>query len=273
MKLFAAGVLVAIFVFVGGYSLGKKNGKTYMDLNVLVGSIKESVNAEEKHTEFIWYKACPDRIDGFLKPPKVLMVYPVNFDLKTSIDDAQYVKTPSGKLTIHFAPIKIENTEPYLEQMVYMSSGGFFYQKGDRYIQAEINRAPRITKFLAYRTLKDNLAEIRRKMAEKVRKVFASALKSDIAPDSINCIWDDAAQKKYLETLAKDLMQPPFGAKGCESNWFHVGNRSYNYAVQDHSSKGGEPASTDAVPDETARPEKIVLGVPMGRKKQEAGGQ
>ena len=267
MKLFAAGVLVAIFVFVGGYSLGKKNGKTYMDLNVLVGSIKESVNAEEKHTEFIWYKACTDRIDGFLKPPKVLMVYPVNFDLKTSIDEATYVKTPSGKVRIHFAPIRIENTEPYLEQMVYMSSGGLFHQKGDRYVQAEINRAPRIIKFLAYRTLKDNLAGIRRKMADKVKKVFASALKNDITPDSIECIWDDAAQKKYLEALARDLVQPPFGAKGCESNWFHVGNKAYNYAVQDHSSKGEEPASTDADHDETARPEKIVLGIPLGQKQ------
>ena len=267
MKFFAAGVLVAIFLFVGGYSLGKKNGRTYMDLNVLVGSIKESVNAEEKHTEFIWYKACPDRIDGFLKPPKVLMVYPVNFDLKTSIDEATYVKTPSGKVRIHFAPIRIENTEPYLEQMVYMSSGGLFHQKGDRYVQAEINRAPRIIKFLAYRTLKDNLAGIRRKMADKVKKVFASALKNDITPDSIECIWDDAAQKIYLEALAKDLVQPPFGAKGCESNWFHVGNKAYNYVVQDHSSKEGGPASSDEAPDETGRPEKIVLGIPLGQKQ------
>jgi hypothetical protein len=267
MKLFAAGLLVAIVLFAGGFSLGMKNGKTYMDMNVLVGSIKESVNAEEKHTEFIWYKACPDRISGVLKPPKVLMVYPVNFDLKTSIDEATYVKTPAGKVRIHFAPIRIENTEPYLEQMVYMSSGGLFYQKGDRYVQAEINRAPRIIKFLAYQTLKDNLAEIRRKMAEKVKKVFASALKNDITSDNIECLWDDAAQKKYLEALAKDLVQPPFGAKGCESNWFHVGNKAYNYIVQDHSSKDDGAASSDAAPDETGRPEKIVLGVPMGQQR------
>jgi hypothetical protein len=267
MKLFAAGLLVAIFLFVGGYSLGKKNGKTYMDLNVLVGSIKESVNAEEKHTEFIWYKACPDRIDGFLKPPKVMMVYPVNFDLKTSIDEARYVKAPSGKVQIHFTPIKIENTEPYLEQMVYLSSGGFLHQRGDRYIQAEINRAPRIIKFLAYQTLKDNLAEIRRKMADKVKKVFASALKSDVSPENIECLWDDAAQKKYLEALAKDLVQPPFGAKGCESNWFHVGNKSYNYAVQDHSAKEGEGSPSEGETDVSARPEKIVLGIPSEQKQ------
>ncbi len=266
MKSFAAGLLVAIVLFVGGYSLGKKNGKTYMDLNVLVGSIKESVNAEEKHTEFVWYKACPDRIGGVLKPPKVLMVYPVNFDLKTAIDEAKYIKTTSGKVQIHFAPIKIENTEPYLEQMVYMSSGGLFYQKGDRYVQAEINRAPRIIKFLAYQTLKDNLAEIRRKMADKVKKVFASALKNDVTTENIDCIWDDAAQKKYLEALAKDLVQPPFGAKGCESNWFHVGNKSYNYVVQDHSAKDGEVASTEAETDISPRPEKIVLGVPLGQQ-------
>jgi hypothetical protein len=104
-------------------------------------------------------------------------------------------------------------------------------------------------------------------MADKVKKVFASALKNDVSPENIECIWDDAEQKKYLEALAKDLVRPPFGAKGCESNWFHVGNKSYNYAVQDHSSKGEEPASTDAGPDETTRLEKIVLGVPTGQKQ------
>jgi hypothetical protein len=150
--------------------------------------------------------------------------------------------------------------------MVYMSGGGLFYQKGDRYVQAEINRAPRIIKFLAYQTLRDNLAEIRRKMADKVKKVFASALKNDISPNNIECIWDDAAQKRYLETLAKDLVQPPFGAKGCESNWFHVGNKAYNYVVQDHSTKDGEVASSEAETDVSPRPEEIVLGVPLGQK-------
>lgn len=264
MKLIAVGVLIAAVLFFGGYSLGKKNGKTYMDVNVLIGSVKDSVNAEEKYTEFVWYKACPSRIDGLLKPPRVLMVYPANFEFKTSIDEAVYTGSPSGKLQIRFAPIRIENTEPYIEQMAYLSSGGLFYQKGDRYIQAEINRAPRIIKFLAYQALKDNLPGIQRKMEQRVTAIFASALKNQIKPDRIECIWDDMSQKKYLEKIEKNLVQPPFGARGCEANWFHVGNKTYNYTVE--KSAPAEPILTDSAQESSARPEKMVMGIPVGSK-------
>lgn len=213
------------------YLIGKKSGDTFMDLNVLVGSIKESVNAEQKYNGIIWYKACPDKIGGFLNPPRILMVYPINFEFKTSIDDARFAQKEGGKVSIRFNNIRIENAALQTEYMAHMANGGWWIQREDPYVQKEIERAPHIIRFIAYQTLKSGLKNIREKMQERVAAAYRPVLRKDVPMEKqLAFEWDEDAQKKYMERYERSVIQPPFGAKGCDADWFYLGGKPYNFA-------------------------------------------
>lgn len=277
MRTTLIAVVVGLVLMAGmawwAYQQGKAAGEsTRLDLNRFITAVERGVHAEEKHTGFVWYKVCPERLSGLIrKPPKILMAYPISYAFRSSLSDAQITETAEGGFEVTLPPVKIEGAVANQEHLEFQESGGIFIQDARRYVDAEKERTAHIVRYLAFDELRSNLDAIRRDMAEHIVALglFAARDARAAAPE-IAVRWQEDAQQTYLAQLEQELVPPPFGARGCTPDWFHLNDQTLLFGTltgEDSPAPAAGPVrfSADAFAppeDFDERDEISVLGLP-----------